>query len=194
MRFSLTNLSGMFKRKRYNLTLRETEVPKPLLAACFAGSAWFPCLCHSQLMSSEPLPPFIKPLWPYELSPIFLPSSSAILNLWGVVHLKQGARAPMRPLVTLQTSASVCEASSSIYSGLWVHVVEAVMEQKKCCSPLTTPGTTFGNAQVFSTLLSKGRWQPSKGLKSKASCISYGPAQLSGTKVLISHYLIERSQ
>lgn len=135
---------------------------KALLAMCFAGSARFPCLCHSQLMPSEPLPPFIKPLWPYELSPIFLPSSSAILNLWGDVCLKQGARAPMRPLITLQTSVSVCQASSSIYSGLWVQVGEAVMQQKKCCSPSKTPGTTFGNVQVYSALLSKGRWQPSK--------------------------------
>lgn len=159
-------------------------MPKPLLAVFFAGSARLPHLCHSQLMSSEPLPPFIKPLWPYDLSPLSLPSSSTILNLWQDVCLKQGARAPMRPLITLQTTASVCETSSSIYSGLWIHVGEAVMHQKKCCSPSTTPGTTFGNAQVYSALLSYIR----------ASCISYGPAQLNGTKVLIFHYLMERSQ
>lgn len=122
VKFRWTNLDGMFKSKGQNLMLRGTGVPKPLITLCYTASAQFPCLCQSQLMMSEPLPPSIKPFGLHKISLVLLLSSSAILNLWGDVCLNQGTREHRRSWISSQTSPSACQTSSSIYSGLWIHV------------------------------------------------------------------------
>lgn len=104
----------------------------------FHGIPWFSSLFLSlsffELMSSELLPPFIKPPLALWAQPHFPPLFFSIPYLCGDACLKQAGRQHKAPDWFTGTSV----LSMFYLLGLWVHAGETVIQQNECCSLLSS--------------------------------------------------------